>query len=274
MLKVDVLLPVYNPDNFFFSALLSVVNQERSNFNHSIIVIQNGPKNHIDVEKICSNFDCVNYFYISDPSLVNALNFGVQISDSDYICRMDADDISYPNRIHTLLSYMLLNNLDICGSDINVFSNNSLSLRQYPTYHNDILNHLCVGSPFCHPSVMFKTSIIKKLKYRHVSFGEDFDLWLRASEYPILFGNVPYCLLNYRVHFNQLSNNFEMLNVQNDLSSNNTLTLQKMTPFITILDAFKLSKIDFLTAFKYIVLKHKSPKLFVYIMYVKMKSFF
>lgn len=273
ILKIDVLLPVHKPDLNFYSSLISLVNQKQDGFELSILVLHNGPKNCINVEEFCDNFDAVRYFYFKEPSLVNALNFGIDFSNADYIGRMDADDISHPTRFYTLLNYMLSEELDICGSDINLIVNNHHLVRQYPYSHYDIINHLAVGSPFCHPSVLFKSSLLKKLKYNDVYLAEDLDLWYRASLLPIKFGNVPSVLLNYRVHSNQLSNNPKMLEVQLRIAERSKFVLTPSTPLSSILDAFKLSKIGFLKAFFYIIYYHKSPKLYFYIIYVKIRSF-
>ena len=47
--------------------------------------------------------------------MIKSLNEAIQSSKGEYIIRMDADDISLPNRIKLQYKFLTSNALDICG---------------------------------------------------------------------------------------------------------------------------------------------------------------
>ena len=56
--------------------------------------------------------------------LIKSLNIALKVANGDFIARMDADDISYKHRISKQLNYIKENNLDLIGSNVNLFKSN------------------------------------------------------------------------------------------------------------------------------------------------------
>lgn len=133
--------------------------------------------------------------------LGQALNYGLKHCSNEYVARMDTDDISVSYRIEKQLSYMLENQLDICGSNVLEFNNynDEKYIKEVPESHQKILQYAKTRSPFNHPSVIFKKSIILVAGgYEHMPFFEDYLLWVKVLMQNAKCGNVQEELVHMR----------------------------------------------------------------------------
>ena len=77
----------------------------------------------------------------------------------------------------------------------------------YERWQNSLVDHvlicrdLFVESPFVHPGIMMRASIVVQLGgYRDQGWPEDYDLWLRMAAAGIRFARLPATLLFWRDH--------------------------------------------------------------------------
>jgi glycosyltransferase involved in cell wall biosynthesis len=137
--------------------------------------------------------------------LTNSLNRGIAITDSEWIARMDADDVALPHRLENQWRHvkshpelLLLGSnvifIDECGKPFPVNS-------RIPLKHEEIDASLLVGGwPIFHPTVLVKTSVLKQIGgYRKGIYLEDHDLFLRLAENGRV-ANLSEKLLYYRRH--------------------------------------------------------------------------
>ena len=90
MIKIDIIIPVRNP-NHDFDNFISVVDSytQSPKFDIKIIVIDNGTTN-IDIYNICENYKSINYFlYEKKINPYSARNYGISKSDADIIVHLD-----------------------------------------------------------------------------------------------------------------------------------------------------------------------------------------
>lgn len=139
-----------------------------------------------------------------NKGLGNALNVGLRTAKNNLVARMDADDISIPNRCELQLDAFARNpDLEILGGQIAEFKDTPdtiISTRNVPTEHGEIYKFSKRRSPFNHPSVMYKKSSILRLGGYDISAirTEDYDLWLRALAANLECGNLSETILYYR----------------------------------------------------------------------------
>lgn len=117
-----------------------------------------------------------------NKGLANALNEGIKVCRNELVARMDADDISLPERCEKELEcFELYPDLDICGCQIDEFYDDVRNIRTSrvaPTNFNDIKKFMRKRQPFNHPTVIYKKEkVIEYGGYSLLKRKEDFDLF-------------------------------------------------------------------------------------------------
>jgi glycosyltransferase involved in cell wall biosynthesis len=144
-----------------------------------------------------------------EPGIVSALNLGIESSQSEFIARMDSDDVVINGRFGAQKKFLISHpEYVLVGSNIKIIDKygNFLGIRYFPNKNSSIKEMLYYYNPIAHPAVMYRrTSIIKVGSYRAGTDGfEDYDLWLKLIEVG-KFKNLMRVYLSYRVHSNQFS---------------------------------------------------------------------
>ena len=125
----------------------------------------------------------------------------------NYIARMDADDISLPNRFDRQLAYFAehpeVECLGTWAMEIN--SNGEEYFRkQMPETHNECWKLFKKRDCMIHPTVMFRRSYFDKagLYSLDTYFGEDTMMWAQGFKAGCIFANVPEYLFKFRLDDN------------------------------------------------------------------------
>ena len=204
--EISVIMPVYNAEKFLGEAIESILNQTFTNFELFIIDDASTDKS---IEIIKSYTD-QRIIFIQKPintGYANSLNMGIELSKGTYIVRMDADDISMPNRFSLQEKYLHDHpHIGLVGGWVKYFGIMN-GEWQYPITGYDCFAELLFNNPLAHPTVMFRKKIWTEhnLSYRQDRVPtEDYDLWVQFSKFTQL-ANIPEYLLKYRVHNDQIS---------------------------------------------------------------------
>jgi len=203
---VTVLMPVYNGQHFIKESIESILNQSYTNF--EFLIINDGSTD--DSEKIINSYTDHRIVFINNAEnkgLIETLNSGIQLSKGDYIARMDADDISLVNRIEKQVEFLDQNTeIGFLGTNYTIFGDKFEDV-EYPSVHDDLKLACLMYNPFCHPSVMFRKSVLEKnkicfeKKYIH---AEEYKVWSEILS--ISKGhNLSEKLIKYRFHEAQVS---------------------------------------------------------------------
>lgn len=124
--------------------------------------------------------------------------------DYQYIARMDADDISLPNRFKTQITYLNEHpDIDCVGSwAIEINSDGTEYFRKrMPETHLECLDMFKKRDCLIHPTVMFRKSFFKKagLYPEDTYFGEDTMMWAKGFASNCHFANIPQYLFKFRL---------------------------------------------------------------------------
>lgn len=200
--KVTVLMPVYNGEKYLREAIESILNQSFKNFEF-LIINDGSTDNSVGIINSFSDKRIKLIDNKINSGIVSALNQGIDLALSEYIARMDSDDISLKDRLSEQIKFMNKNpEIGILGSWVKVLHKQGNFIDRYYTEHEDIKASLIFNTSLAHPTVMLRKSIIDKHKirydcnYRH---SEDYELWTRLIDLT-LFANLPKVLFNYRKH--------------------------------------------------------------------------
>ena len=204
MVLVSIALCSNIVDEYFYRAIDSLLLQTFKDI--EIIVVLNGEaKNKAnEVESKYEDIECMKVIATNISYINHSLNLAIDYSNGKYIARMDADDISYPNRIEMQWKFMEANSqVGMCGSWYDLIDKDDLFVSQVekPCSDHDIRRSIVYGNPFCHPTVMFRKQIVASLGgYLNGMYAEDYDLWVRMAKVSELkFANIPQSLLGYRL---------------------------------------------------------------------------
>ncbi len=183
---VSVIMSVYNGERFLKEAIESILQQSFQDF--EFLIMDDGATDstpHI-LAHFAQQDQRIRLFHQQNRGLTASLNTLIRKTRARYIARMDADDISLPERLKSEVEYLDKNpdvglvatgkwNIDAEGHVIDglCLPDDSSRLKKWlRSGHN----------PFPHGSVMFRKEVIENLEgpYRF-TYGQDIDLWLRLS---------------------------------------------------------------------------------------------
>lgn len=208
MPEVSVLMPCYNAAQFLNEGLQSLFAQTYSGF--EIIAIDDGSEDETaeHLREASRQDPRVHVVRQSHQGIAAALRAGTKVAQGTFIARMDADDISRPDRLMLQVDYLLEHpEVDVVSSCIRMFPREHLlgGLLRYEDWVNRILTHeqilteLFVESPLPHPTVVIRKATLDRFEgYRDVNWPEDYDLWMRMARRGCRFAKVPEVLLEWR----------------------------------------------------------------------------
>lgn len=207
--KVTVLLPVHNGERFIEAAVGSVLTQTFADF--ELLVIDDGSTDR--TPELLRSFTDPRLRIEKNPEnlrLIRSLNRGLELARGEYIARMDADDICFPERLEKQVAFLDANReIGVVGSEIVIFENDHTQGYRHapiPLTTEQIRWELLRISCLYHPTVMIRHSVFETVapynpEYAHC---EDYELWLRVSRAHGL-ANLPFPLLYYRRHASSIS---------------------------------------------------------------------
>jgi glycosyltransferase involved in cell wall biosynthesis len=200
---VSVIIPVYNTDRFVAQTIESVLTQTFGDF--ELIAIDDGStdRSREILDEFAKRDPRVRVVSRANKGLVETLNEGLSLARGPLVARMDADDLCDPRRIELQVRSLTDDpRLVAVGCSAAAIDEEGNVLGDYstPATHEEIeVSHLKGHSAIHHPSVMFRTDVVRRLGgYRDLVPCEDFDLWLRLGEVGRL-ANLPEKLITKRL---------------------------------------------------------------------------
>lgn len=139
----------------------------------------------------------------TNQGLASALNAGLAGIETEYVARMDADDISLPERFERQLAEIEARQLDLLGTAIAEFAGRSETViaKRTPPVGDEIRRRAPWAQPFNHPTVVFRLAAVRAAGGYPTDVGriEDYVLFARMLVAGARVDNLPETLLLYRV---------------------------------------------------------------------------
>ena len=208
MCKVSIILPVKNAEAYLLRAIQSIQDQSYSDW--ELIVVNDGSEDSSTamVEGLAQNDSQIRLIHNPSRGIAHALNYGISQARGAYLTRMDAYDISHPDRIAAQLDF--LDNhpeIGLIGTQVNFLGDRDqhAGYAAYVDWTNGLISpsriraNRFVESPFAHPSVMFRKSLVtsETEPYRQGNFPEDYELWLRWMDQGVQMAKLESRLLDW-----------------------------------------------------------------------------
>lgn len=182
---VSVLMPVYNGSAFLRPAIESILAQTMCDF--EFLIIDDGSTD--DTSAIIDSFSDRRIVVSPNPrnlGLTQSLDRGIHMATGKYIARMDADDISLPDRLEKQVEFLERHSDHaLVGSAWLQIAEDGTPLREItpPIDHKVIYEQLLYDNCFCHGSVLMRRQIAIDLNgYQLEAPTEDWFLWLRIAD--------------------------------------------------------------------------------------------
>ncbi len=201
--RISVVMPVYNNERYLRAAIESVLSQTLGDFEFiAISESDTSPESRSIIDSIAD----ARIHHIRNESrlgMIESLNVGLKLAKGEFIARMDADDVSLPNRFALQLEYLNGHpEIGIVGASCQIVDDSgaTVSIDMRPGRAIECRWRSLFGPPLSHPSAMVRTQVMRKLGgYDPSVICEDYDLWVRALEVTGI-ENMPEVLLVRRVH--------------------------------------------------------------------------
>jgi len=199
--KIAILMSVYNAEKYLKACIDSVLNQTYSDF---IFYIVNDCSTDTSL-KIIESYSDDRIKIIRNKEnigLTKSLNRVLDQINTEYIARMDADDICEPNRLFSQLTTFEESdeNLALVGSSAYLIDEDNVPFGEINIEITNLKEKLFFKNMFVHSSVMIKTNVLKEFRYNEsIKYAQDYNLWVKiAQKYNV--ANCDIKLIKYRVH--------------------------------------------------------------------------
>lgn len=195
---VTVLMPVYNAEKYLREAIDSILNQTFTEY--EFLIIDDGSSDS-SISIIESYSDPRIRFVRNEKNMgISAtLNKGIEMASAELIARMDADDISYPQRLQKQYDYFQTNAdcvLLSAWAKVITERNNHVRTEKYRSrlhYYN-----LTFECWMYHPTVMYTRTAVMDVGMYSIPYAEDFELfWQLSRKYKIAC--LEEVLIDYRI---------------------------------------------------------------------------
>lgn len=211
--KVAVAMSVYRADTYK-NLKLSIESMLTQTYQEIDIYIQVDGEVSEDCYELLRHYSSLNNIFVQfnevNKGLATRLNEIIkQITDLggySFIARMDADDISYPQRIEEQVNFFENNpGVSVLGTDLIEISDSGTELfhKKMAYTHSEILKSIIKRCPVNHPTVMFRESVFSGSQIRYKSElmnTQDYYLWVDLLEVGYQFANIDKPLLYFRIN--------------------------------------------------------------------------
>ena len=210
--KISVVMSICNePLQWLRLAVESIQNQTYKDFELIIVCDNPAYEEGIACIRQAAALDTRIRLMINDSNLgpTKSFNKAIDAAEGEYIARMDADDIAFPQRLEKQVAFLDANPLvSVCASDVHIIDKDGKITRRnkYKKKHSQALNVIFNG--MAHPSVMFRRSLqeVRNPIYNEdYIYSQDYELWTYLILKGHKFHTIDEPLLLYRKSASQIS---------------------------------------------------------------------
>ena len=206
MPKISVIMPVYNSEKYLSEAIESILSQTYPDFEFIIIDDCSQDKSY----QIAASYHDPRIVLLQNEEnkgVAATLNRGIDTAKGEFIARMDADDISFPERFQEQILHLNSHpHIGVLGTAVR-FCGAKEGNHYNPSHAEQAKIDLLFNSCLCHPSVMIRRDCLINNRYDVAYEGcEDYELWWRLSQH-CKIESLPTILFTYRIHPKQVTNN-------------------------------------------------------------------
>ena len=163
MVKISVIIPVYNVENYIKEALNSILNQTMID-DIEVLMIDDGStdESRYIIDNYALKYDNFHAFHKSNEGQGIARNYGLSLAKGEYVHFMDADDYLPPKAYETLYYFNPSNDFVVGNvlkfGEYNIWENVLFKMAFSNFNHN--VSSFCLND---HPKILWDTITCNKL---------------------------------------------------------------------------------------------------------------
>lgn len=187
-LTVSIIMPAYNAQRFLSAAVESILAQSFSDFEFLIMDDGSTDSTWQILQEYAEKDSRVKLFQQENQGVGVSLNYLISVAKGEFIARMDADDISHPERLQEQVNYFVQHlQTDIVSTGTTLIAPNGLGYCTicFPDNHNLLKEFFAKNkNPITHGAVMMKKSLLLNLNlpiYKSMR-AQDLELWQRLID--------------------------------------------------------------------------------------------
>lgn len=197
MIKISIIMPVYNKEFYLRNTIEAILNQDYENF--KLIIVNDGSTD--SSKNICDEYarkdSRVRVYHIENGGVSNARNIGIGYATGDYIQFIDGDDCINEGVFNEYISILNKEEYDIIFSPYNKVDHGGNILKTVDLNYSGCTNKEKILDEFVKNQVdtgyygwisnkLIRLDIIKKhnLKFdEKITLAEDLDFFLDVYKY-------------------------------------------------------------------------------------------
>lgn len=210
---ISVLLPFFNEEKYLAKAINSVLEQTYKNI--ELFLFNDGSKDLSGNIALSFIDKRIKYYESENKGYLYHLNYGLSIAKGEYIARMDADDISHPDRFMRQIEF-LESNPEISAVGTSFYridkKDKIVSSKKAPITYEQCKFIAPINSPILHPTLLIRKSVLLSVGGYNQKFYliEDYELFNRLIDRGFLIANIDEYLFYYRFYKHLISSEREL----------------------------------------------------------------
>ncbi|MBL4807066.1 MAG: glycosyltransferase family 2 protein [Rhodobacteraceae bacterium] len=207
--EISVIMGVRNGEKYLAEAVESILSQTFGNFEY-IIVNDGSTDNTLTMLQGFAKQDPrIKVIDRQASGLPTSLNIAIDRATAPFIARMDADDMSMPQRFSRQIAFLRQNeDIAVVGSSAIIIDSTGKrqKTKTMPITPQAVREKLPHRNCLVHPATMIRRDVLQNVGGYNVNYvvSQDYDLWLRILTVSDL-ANLEEPLLKLRTHSDQVT---------------------------------------------------------------------
>ena len=208
--NVSILLTTYNGMPYLAEAVESIRAQTYNRW--KLVIVNDGSTDDTGDYLDALDDDRLVIIHRENGGTAVASNQGLEYCDTEFLARMDSDDLCDPARLEKQVVFLQENpKVGLVGTQI-IPMGSRKSGKPIPlaTDHASIYSQLRQGQhAMCHPTILMRTDILKSIDgyWKQNGMFDAWDMFLRMGEQAEL-ANINEPLLHYRIHTGSINGRY------------------------------------------------------------------
>lgn len=213
--KISVILPFFNAEKTLEAAVKSILNQTFSDFELLLIDNCSTDESFSIAQNLAKKDHRIRLISEEKSGVANAMNCGLENAQGKFIARMDADDISLPERLEKQVTFLKQNHeIGLVGSTVKYVphNKNTAGFKRFVHWVNafhtpeEIEQNRFVEIPVVNPTILFRREMYEKWGgCFQGDFPEDYEMQLRYLEAGVKMAKLKEPLLEWHDYSTRLT---------------------------------------------------------------------